>query len=172
MRENIKTEYCNYKCSMMLKELGYDEGCDSFYEDAIQHNGKDLSYDEELDLKGEGRGKEIKRVKGGWISDHFNHNTDSWLGKSCCSRPTVSQAKRWLREVRKWHIEAHPSRENEWHVWIVCLDDVNPEDGKLNACNYDGKTFKSYEKAITTAMEFLLKCMTDAQKKMLKGQVI
>ena len=166
--EKIKTEYCNYKSSMLLKQLGYDEPCESFYQDAVQHNGKDISYDEELDLKDEGRGKEIKRIKGGSIDNHYNRNSDDWLGKYCCSRPTLSQAVRWLRERKKWHIESYPKDENTWRVWIVMLDSRNPQDGKLDACDYNGQVFRSYEKAIATALAFSLKCMLNAEKKLLK----
>lgn len=166
--EKIKTEYCDYKTSMMLKKLGYDEPCESFFQEAVQHNGKDISFDEELDLKGEGRGKEIKRIKGGSIDYHYNRNSDDWLGKYCCSRPILSQVVRWLRERKKWHIESYPIDENTWRLWIVKLDSRDPHDGKLNACDFDGKTFCSYEKAIATGTGFLLKCMLDAEKKLLK----
>lgn len=168
----IETEHCNYKTSMLLKRLGYNEWCRTFYQEAVRHNGKDLSFDEELDLRNQGRSNEIKRIRGGWINESNNKNTDDWLGKHCCSRPTLSQATRWLREVKQWHIEAYPDTAKKWHVWIVSLAELNPEDGKLNACDLEGQTFLSYEKAISYAMEFLLKCMVGAYKKILKNNGI
>ena len=72
-------EYCPYKLSMQLKRRGYDEPSHSMYYTAVTHNGESISFDEELDLKGEGRGKETWVLPEGAILkrlEHANGNTD------------------------------------------------------------------------------------------------
>lgn len=160
----IQTEYCYYQEAMLLKKLGYDERCDKFYEDLITYKGKPISFEEQLDLVDQGLAKEIKREAGGSLSTQSNRNSDDWLGETCCSCPTLSQALRWLREHEGWHIEAYPSTEYKWHVWIVSLGELNPEDGKLNACDMEGKEYPTYETALHVALRFQLKCWLKAKE--------
>lgn len=164
----IDIEYCDYRESKLLREVGYNEPCDTFYEDMVMHDGEEISYEEELDLKSEGRAREIRRKRGGNVGQHYNQNSD-FLRSHLCSRPTLSQALRWLRETRHYHIEAYPSKEGAWHVWIVCLGSINEEDGKLNACDMDGKEYPTYEAALHAALVFQLKNLSNALKYLLKN---
>ena len=149
---------------MKLKELGYNEPCDFLYEDGVTHNGKYLTFEEELDLKAERRAKEIKRIHGDCVTECYNTNNSDSMGKHCCSRPTLSQALRWLREVKEVHIEAFPSMEHRWHVWIVYYRSHNQEDGKLDACDMEGHEMPTYEAALHHALLFQLTCMKKAKK--------
>ena len=158
----IETEFCTYKESMLLRKLGYNEWCDTFYEDMVTHDGKEISYEEELDLKSEGKAMEIKRKHGGNVGQHYNQNSD-FLRSNLCSRPLLSQALRWLREIHFWHIESYPSTDG-WHVWIVYIKEPNPEDGKLDACDFDGEVFPKYEAALHRALLFQLQCLMRAQR--------
>lgn len=160
--------YCNYKISMMLKQLGFNEGCQSMYETAIRHNGKDLSFDDELDLKSAGKGKEIEYEKGGWTNNHYNTNRSDWMPKDCCSRPTLADAAKWLREKKHYHIEPSPIPGLKWKVWCVILGKPNTQDGKMNATDLDGKIFKSYEAAAEAGLSFILKSLINAEKVILK----
>lgn len=164
----IKTEYCDYKESKLLREIGYNEPCDTLYEDMVTHNGKEISFEEELDLKSQGKAREIKRKHGGNVCQHYNQNSD-FLRSYLCSRPTLSQALRWLRETRHYHIEAFPNKEDRWRVWIVCIGSINEEDGKLNACDMDEEEYPSYEAALHAALVFQLKNISDALKYLLKN---
>ena len=166
----IQEEYCTYQEAILLKEEGYNEQCVSYYKDVILHDGKEITPEEERDLMRQGRGKEIKRKKGGCVDFMVNSNREDFLcKKSYCSQPTLSQALRWMREVCKWHIESYPSKAGRWHVWVVSLGEPNPEDGKLNACDLDGKEFKTYETALHYALLFQLKVLADARKFILNG---
>lgn len=160
----INTEYCDYQESMLLKELGYNEPCGFLFEDGVIHNGKYLTFEDELDLKAQGRAKEIKRKHGDCVTDCYNTNDSDFMGKHNCSRPTLSQALRWLREVKEVHIEAYPSMEHRWHVWIVYYKSHNPEDGKLEACDMEGQEMPTYEAALHHALLFQLTCMKNAKK--------
>lgn len=156
--------YCSYKVSMLLKQLGFNEGCGSLYETAIRHNGKDLSFDDELDLKGAGRAKEIKYTKGGWISDHYNTNTSGWMHKDCCSRPTHAHATRWLRDTHEFHVLPSPLPFGEWKVWVIILGKPNTKDGMMNATDLNGKIFASFEDATEAGLSFILKSLVKARK--------
>ena len=160
----INTEFCDYQESMLLKELGYNEPCGFLFEDGVTHNGKYLTFEDELDLKAQGRAKEIKRIHGDCVTECYNTNYSDFMGKHSCSRPTLSQALRWLREVKDVHIEAYPSRDGSWHVWIVYYKSHNPEDDKLDACDMEGQEMPTYEEALHHAFLFQLTCMKNAKK--------
>ena len=61
----ITEDYVTFETAKLLKENGFNVMCDSMYIPDIRHNGKSISFDEELDLKDEGRGDEIEVVEGG-----------------------------------------------------------------------------------------------------------
>jgi len=164
----IQESYCSYKVSMMLRKLGFNEGCQSMYETAIRHNGKDLSFDEEQDLKNAGKADEIKRIKGGWVNGHYNTNQSDWMPKDCCSRPTLAHAMKWLRETKGYHIEPSPLPFGKWKIWVVVLGKPNTQDGKMNATDLDGKQFKSFEDAADAGLTFQLKALLNAEKMILK----
>lgn len=159
--------YVSYKVGMMLKKLGFNEGCSSYYETAVRHNGKDLSFDEELDLKNEGRASEIERIKGGWVSESYNTNSCGWMDKDCCSRPTLALAMRWLRETKGYQIEIRATEYPKWIVWVAILGKPNSKDGLINAVQVR-KKFDSYEEAAEGGLAFHLKILLDANRRMLK----
>lgn len=53
-------EILDYETCKLLKEFGFDEPCELAYITAVRHNGEDLSYDDELDLKSDVRENEIE----------------------------------------------------------------------------------------------------------------
>ncbi len=163
--------YCSYKVSMLLKKLGFNEGCGSMYETAITHDGKDLSFDEEMSLKENGRGKEIKRTEGGWVNDHYNTNSSDWMPKDCCSRPTHAHANRWLRDRHGFHVAPSPIPFGKWKVWCVILGKPNTLDGLMNATDLNGKVFNSHDEAMEAGICFVLKTLVHAQKLILKGGI-
>ena len=163
----IRESYCSYKTSMMLKWLGFNEDCQSMYETAIRHNGKDLSFDDELDLKSAGKGKEIEYEKGGWTNNHYNTNRSDWMPRDCCSRPTLALAMKWLREVKGYQIEVRATAFPKWIVWVAVLGKPNTKDGLINAVQVR-KKFATYEEAAEAGLAFQLKILLDANKQILK----
>ena len=90
-------KHCNYETSMMLKAHGYDELCEMCYSTAIRHNGEDLSFDDEMDLKEEGRGDEIEYVPGGWVERCYNKNSELFAdNENDCSAPYIQDVLDWL----------------------------------------------------------------------------
>ena len=83
-------EIVDYETGMLLKKCGFDECCNEFYYNDIQHNGKSISFDEQLDLVDEGRGNEIVEIKGGSIGSNWNRNSEDWLQEFCCSAPSLT----------------------------------------------------------------------------------
>lgn len=163
----IQESYCSYKTSMMLKWLGFNECCQSMYETAIRHNGKDLSFDDEQDLKSAGKEKEIKYEKGGWTNNHYNTNRSDWMPRDCCSRPTLALAMKWLREVKGYQIEVRATAFPKWIVWVAVLGKPNTKDGLINAVQVR-KKFATYEEAAEAGLAFQLKILLDANKQILK----
>ena len=93
----MKEIYVKPKIADLLKKLDFDWRCDSAYSNAFTHNGQIIDEDEEFELKCEGRGKEIKRVKYGSIFNHNYSNEDNFSG--CAARPTLDVARKWIREI-------------------------------------------------------------------------
>jgi hypothetical protein len=89
----------SYKTAMLLKQRGFDEICHLVYCDDIIHNGKSLSFDEELDLRDEGRENEIEYVAGGRLSNMSGtKNSCDYISETVCTAPSQSIAAKWLRE--------------------------------------------------------------------------
>lgn len=100
----ITEDYVTFETAKLLKENGFDVMCSSEYYTSVRHNGREISYDEELDLKGEGRGDEIEYVEGGAIWDSWNCNHDNSEGEY--SRPSVLLAWKWF--LVEHNVEIHP----------------------------------------------------------------
>lgn len=157
----IKEAHVSYEVGILLKEKGFNEWCRLFYTTAIRHNGKDLSFDEELDLKDEGRENEIERTPGGWINEHNNRNQEEWLGSECCSCPSHSLVVRWLRE--KHHIFCLMDIDQREDMTVVFYPDVYWKREETNRvlrvvemprCPADG--FESYDDATEYAIKYSL----------------
>lgn len=100
----INEDYVTFETAKLLKENGFNAICNSEYVPDIRHNGKRISFDEELDLKDEGRGDEIEAVDGGQIWDTWNRNSDNT--ENVYSRPTIQLAWKWF--LCEHEVEIHP----------------------------------------------------------------
>lgn len=72
------TDFCSYELSKRLKDCGFDEPCQTFY-DANRELGRALD------------------------SDNFNHLGETYQGEwftGTISAPTLAHAQKWLREVK------------------------------------------------------------------------
>ena len=142
-------EIVDYETGMLLKKCGFDECCNEFYYNDIQHNGKSISFDEQLDLVDEGRGNEIVEIKGGSIGSHWNRNSEDWLQESCCSAPSLTLVEKSLREKYKILIQIGHTIEGDdiWYSYSVtsvydkCCTNINLrcskyEEAKSNAIKF------------------------------------
>lgn len=91
----MKEDYVSFEIAKLLKEKGFREWCRECYGTDVRHNGVSISFDEELDLKDEGRGDEIEYVEGGIMHNISCNNS----GKDMYAAPTLSIAMKWLREI-------------------------------------------------------------------------
>lgn len=87
----------SYETAMLLKECGFDEICDGYYYSETVHNGRHISFEEELDLRAEGRDGEISEIKGGMLSTDKCRNSWDWVGDDVCAAPRHGLVKEWLR---------------------------------------------------------------------------
>ena len=92
----ITEDYVSFEVAKLLKEKGFKEWCRCCYGVAVLHNGEDISFDEECELKDEGKGNEIEYVEGGtfyyFYCDNGDEDTNVWAA------PTLQMAMKWLRE--------------------------------------------------------------------------
>lgn len=152
MTEEI--EILDYETCELLKEIGFDDPCDLIYTTAIRHNGEDLSFDDEMDLKSEGREDEIEYVKGGWCEGMYNRNSFDWVRDTeNASAPDIYEAMRWLR--RKHNINITVDYNGDIAQWCWSVTDCftgypRPYDGL-------GDTFEDSAKNAILTMCLVLK---------------
>ena len=81
-------------------------GCDTFYGLDVRYNGESIDFDEECELKAEGKEPEIEYVDGGTIYSfyHSNKEDEDYGGYS---RPTLSVAQKWLRDIKNIDIDVN-----------------------------------------------------------------
>ena len=155
--KHIKETYCSYETCQVLKQLGFNEVCDCMYGMGIFHNGKYLDFDEECELKAEGRGDEIEYVPGGWVYGHTSsRNSDPWCkAKQSCAMPTYDQAVRWMRKTYNVHIYVM-RRRKQWH-WG--MQDINADNTEFLISDND---YPEYEDAIDAGIR------TEAKKQLIR----
>ena len=95
----IAEDYVSFEVAKLLKEKGFKEWCRCCYGVAVLHNGEDISFDEECDLKDEGRENEIEYVEGGTFY-YYNCKNDE-EDTNVWAAPTLQMAMKGLREVHR-----------------------------------------------------------------------
>lgn len=155
---------------MMLKAHGYDENCKDCYTTAIRHNGKDLSFDEEMDLKDEGLGDEIEYVPGGWVERCYNRNSEFFSDcEDACSAPYIQDVLDWMMKNGFYvavdfycdYDEYPPTGEKFYHEptwdWVI----KRLSDGSTFLDNEWGVTYGDKETAEEGAIREYLKKMNE-----------
>lgn len=104
-------DYVSFETAKLLKEKGFTEWCFKCYGVAVLHNGADISFDEECDLKDEGRENEIEYVEGGRLYDYACNNREKV--RAVWAAPTLWVAMKWLREVHNIDIIINVSSKDE-----------------------------------------------------------
>ena len=149
----ITEDYVSSETAKLLKEKGFKEWCFHCYGVAVLHNGVDISFDEECDLKNEGRENEIEYVEGGRLYDYGCNNRDKYA--KVWAAPTLWVAMKWLREVHKLYCDIRVG-DGDFVVDIISLKDgefgcevVEPE-----SCVY-----LTYEQACEAAIKYCLEIL-------------
>lgn len=144
-------EILDYETCKLLKKVGFDEPCEQLYSTAIRHNGEDLSFEDEMDLKSEGLDDEIEYIEGGQIDKMYNRNSFDIINQcDCVSAPDIYTVMRWLRKDNDINIEI--SYNGDIYKW--CWSSTYCSDG--HPYPYDGLA-DSYESAAKDAILFFVK---------------
>lgn len=99
----ITENFVSFEIAQLLREKGFREWCSRCYGVAVLHNGSYLGFDEECELKDEGRESEIEYVEGGMLYDMNCKNDDD--DGEVWAAPTLWGAMKWLREVHNIDID-------------------------------------------------------------------
>jgi hypothetical protein len=142
----ITEDYVSLEIAKLLREKGFSEWCSKCYGVAVLHNGADIDFDEECELKDEGREDEIEYVEGGMLYDYGCNNLNKDDAKVWAA-PTLWVAMKWLREVHHIFIRVIQS-----HIeYCACEIYYN------RAAHYEFRTsFDSYEEACEAAIKYCL----------------
>lgn len=144
----ITEDYVSFEIAKLLKEKGFKEWCRCCYGVAVLHNGEDISFDEECDLKDEGRENEIEYVEGGtfyyYNCKNDEEDTNVWVA------PTIQMAMKWLREVHKTEIRV--IYDNDKLCWYGACNPMGESQILLGL----GRKCKSYEEACEEAIKYCL----------------
>lgn len=90
----------------LLKSHGFDRTCGCMYATSVKHNGKEISFCEECELKDEGRGDEIEYVDYGNLIFLFNQNSEN--NEGTCSAPTYYEVFDWIEKKFNVYISFYP----------------------------------------------------------------
>lgn len=109
-----------------------------------------ISFDEECELKDEGRGDEIEYVEGGRLYDYGcnNRNKDAKVWAA----PTLWGTMKWLREVHNRYVEICMDKAHNFKD-IVFRPAIY--DKRLD-CLWESDNFPTYEEACEAAIKYCL----------------
>lgn len=157
-------DYVSLDVAKRLKELGFNDMCDSLYGTAVMHKGVHISFDEECDLKDEGRADEIEYVDGGEIIDMYNQNNEE-DGSYCYSRPTINHTLNWLRNREGLHVNAVPEyvAEEECVLWKFIIYSI--EENKVANLGSDEINYPNYFFAMNEGLLMALDILKQRKEK-------
>ena len=146
----ITEDYVSFETAKLLKEKGFKEWCSKCYGVAVLHNGADISFDEECDLKDYGREDEIEYVEGGRLYDYGCKNSDKDI--KVWAAPTLWVAMKWLRETFGIHcqIDCPIAASN----WVYGIRDLNKDEWVTDYRNMGDND--TYEEACEAAIRYCL----------------
>lgn len=108
----MKEQFCSYKISLKLKELGFDEPCILYYN--TKNREFDMDYCNNLSV----------------LNDMLPSNTQMLIGA-----PLWQQAKQWLRDTHNYHIAVYRLNDkwcgDVYDILRQCYITTNAFDGNL-----------------------------------------
>ena len=134
----IEEAYVSFETAKLLKEKGFDEDCQYWYEED---------------------GLEPVRTNDDYGSQsNSSHVSEDFI----CAVPTQQMAMRWLRKVHNIHIELNWDKGNQLYSFQIWKPrKCQPEISSLDLWriykddNYSGEW--KYEEAVEEAIQYLLK---------------
>ena len=154
--EDITEDYVGFKVAKLLKEKGFEEWCFKCYGVAVLHNGVDISFDEECDLKDEGRENEIEYVEGGRLYDYACNNREKV--RAVWAAPTLWAAMKWLMKIHNLHCAVDYDFVLGWYCQITSLKETVEYDYEEMKHYHPEKDngFSSPEEACEEAIKYCL----------------
>lgn len=139
----IKQEYfVSAKIGKLLKEHGFDELCEWIYGISVRHNGKDISFCDECELKDEGREDEIEYVDYSNVMSFVSRNSE--LGDGACSMPRYVDVFDWIEKNFNIYISIYPLfKERDEVCWT------------FDVCNLKEKTLKQMPDVDTSRVKIM-----------------
>ena len=149
---------CSLKASKLLKKIGFKKIVKFAYCTDYRYKGKHISFEEELDLKDEGRENEIEKIPFGDLINLSNSNAEN--GDSTISAPMHYEVDEWFRDKFNIYITIAPEyldKTNETIFWttVFWFDSQNKKYEKIY-CYFGTKSYdKAYDNAIIKTCEFI-----------------
>jgi hypothetical protein len=141
----ITENYVSFETAKLLKEKGFNLWCFKCYGVAVLHNGADISFDEECDLKDYGREDEIEYVEGDRLYDYGCNNSNK--DAKVWAAPTLQRAIKWLEEVHHILVVADYIYECTSTSWVYKIyrlgENGKPERVEITGVRYgiDGEPY-------------------------------
>ena len=138
----------------LLKEKGFKDWCSHCYTTAVLHRGQEIDFDEECELKDEGRGDEIEYIDGGSLTHIGCSNKDDIKAYAA---PTVTQALKWV-EKQEYIGYVYPVHDGKKIMWMfeIWFDNSHMFLGQILTYS-DNKTYEKRDEAIEALLQYALK---------------
>lgn len=153
-----KEKICSLATAQVLKAIGYNKLAQFVYATDFRYKGKHISFEEELDLKAEGKGNQIEQIPFGDIVCINNFNKEN--SDDSCSAPTIDEAAEWLRDNWKIYISVEPEYSKYYKktiYWAIgwYFDDKDECYRKLLLIFKQDSYEKAMDYAIRQAAEYI-----------------
>lgn len=138
MINKILTYYVDYPTAKLLRKFGFNVPCELYYEWYPHYKGEPLSFDDECELKSEGKGKEIKYKA--LIQKMYNKNTSLGYEKNC-SCPSLEVVRSWVLKNFNISFVITPYYDSENKLlWKSEIYSIKEKTIDLVTALYYGKT--------------------------------
>ena len=138
MINKILTYYVDYPTAKLLRKFGFNVLCELYYEWYPHYKGEPLSFDDECELKSEGKGKEIKYKA--LIQKMYNINTSLGYEKNC-SCPSLEVVRSWVLKNFNISFVIKPYYDSENKLlWKSEIYSIKEKTIDLVTALYYGKT--------------------------------
>ena len=134
----ITEDYVSFEIAKLLKEKGFKNWCYRCYGTAVCHKGVPISFDEECDLKDEGREDEIEYIEGGCLYDFGCDNRKE--DENLYAAPTHQRAIKWIEEVHHILVIVDYIYECTSTSWVYKIYRLG-ENGKPERCAVKGISY-------------------------------
>jgi len=115
MNNKIDTYFVDYNAALILKKIGFNVPCDLFYQWHPHYKNKPLSFDEECELKDEGKENEITYKE--LVQRMYNTNFE-FNHLNNCSCPEIYKVVDWILENYNIFIDAKPYWCEDGMMWM------------------------------------------------------